>query len=92
MKPMSEDYRVPLRVSIREGEDPENALIASGVRFPSGVIIIEWRRTAFVEERRTTRPVRSVYQTEADAEKATGGTLRYLDDPHETTEEKGVVA
>lgn len=89
---MSEDYRVPLRVSIREGDEPENPLIASGVRFPSGTIIIEWRRTAFVEERRTAAPVRSVYQSEADCEQATGGTLRYLDDPRDTTEKKGVVA
>lgn len=53
--------------------------IAIGVRFPSAVHIVEWVREHFDEENRTDNPVRSHYESKADAEQATGGTVIYED-------------
>ncbi|MFD1588730.1 hypothetical protein ACFR9U_17260 [Halorientalis brevis] len=56
-------------------EANEETVTAVGAQFPSGTIVIEWRREAFEEDEQTNKPVRSTYQTVADAEKASGGEV-----------------
>ncbi|MFT4921038.1 MAG: hypothetical protein ACI8XM_000231 [Haloarculaceae archaeon] len=53
--------------------------IAIGVKFPSAIHIVEWVRDHFEPAERTDHPVRSHYQSQADAEQATGGTIIYED-------------
>lgn len=59
--------------------DDDMTRIATGVRFPSGTMIVEWVRESFEPEERTDNPVHSIYNSESDAEEATGGRIIYED-------------
>ena len=64
-----EVYRNP------EDEDNQDELVATGVEFPSGHIVMEWVRQAFPEEERTEGHVRSQYESLEDVKEATNGRL-----------------
>lgn len=59
--------------------DDDGGTLAVGAEFPSGTIIVEWNREAFPPGQQTTRRVTSRYETVADAEQASGGTVIYTE-------------
>lgn len=71
----------PLRIE----RDPDRAraeanerdVVAFGAEYPSGAIIVEWRREAFEPSERSAQVVTSRYENRADAERASGGTVVY---------------
>jgi hypothetical protein len=60
---------------IERGPVGEKTVVAHGALYPSGRIVIEWRREAFPEGERTERPTLSIYESLADAEEASGGVV-----------------
>lgn len=79
-------YDEPKRLVVYRDPDRERAsaseagVIATGVQFPSGNIVVEWRREAFAEGDRTDAPTESRYGSVEDAEQASGGFVELLDD------------
>lgn len=79
------DYEGVRPLIIRRDPDRERAsssdetVTAVGAQYPSGDIIIQWRREAFAEGERARAPVTSHYRNEEDAEQASAGTLVFED-------------
>lgn len=73
---------------LRVERDPERARLeaneetvtATGVQFPSGRIVIEWRREAFQPGDRASGVVHSKYDNVKDATQATAGDIIFEDD------------
>jgi hypothetical protein len=57
----------------------DETVTAVGARYPSGDIIIQWRREAFAEGERSKTPVTSHYRNVEDAEQASAGTVVFED-------------
>jgi len=55
-------------------------VLAAGARLPSGTIVVEWNREAFLPEDRTAYPVESRYRCVDDAEEASDGTVVFQED------------
>jgi len=55
--------------------DGEGQTKATGVRLPSGAIVVNWNREYFEPDERTDESVVSIYANESDAEQATGGRI-----------------
>ena len=60
----------PLHVAREDG-----TVTAVGAWYPSGDVIVQWRREAFPPDERTDASVTSHYQSVKDAEEATGGKV-----------------
>lgn len=69
--------RDPDRARLESNEEEVTAL---GVQFPSGHIVIQWRREAFQPGDRSEGVVESRYECIEDAEQATAGTVVFLDE------------
>jgi len=82
---MASDDQLPRRLHIERDLDRarasanDEAVVAVGALYPSGQVIIEWRRSAFEEDDRAEEPVESRYGCIEDAEQATGGRLVFDD-------------
>ncbi|PSP38277.1 hypothetical protein BRC71_06280 [Halobacteriales archaeon QH_7_65_31] len=74
-----DDVRRLLIVDVEDGPDGYGTILAKGAQFPSGTIAVEWNRMAFEEDERTENAVMSQYGSVADAEEATGGTVRFVE-------------
>ena len=80
------DYERPRRLRIERDPDRarleanEETVTATGVQFPSGTIVIEWRREAFEPGDRSTGVVHSRYECVEDAVQATAGHVVFEDE------------
>lgn len=74
----------PLRIERdpdrERGSASEATVTAVGAQYPSGDIIIQWRREAFEPGERSEDTVTSQYHNVEDAEQATGGTVVFEDE------------
>jgi len=60
----------PLHVATEDG-----TVTSVGALYPSGDVIVQWRRAAFPPSERTDEPVTSHYQSVDDAEEAAGRVI-----------------
>lgn len=67
-----------LRVESNEDRtrvETKDSLLGRGVQFPSGFIVMEWRRESYPPADRLEEPHQSVYQSLDDLEQGTGGDV-----------------
>lgn len=80
------DYERPRRLRVERDPDRarleanEETVTAVGVQFPSGDIVIQWRREAFEPDDRANDTVQSEYRNIEDAEQATAGHIVFEDE------------
>lgn len=55
--------------------DTKDFMMARGVQFPSGTVILEWNRDAFHPGDRLVHPHRSIYGSIDDARQGVGGEI-----------------
>lgn len=63
----------------KEQAGEEEALVARGVRFPSGRLAVEWNREAFAEGERSEGSIQTFYEHVEDVEQASGGVVAFRD-------------
>lgn len=84
------DEFVPQRLEVwRDTHEDvvDKELVAAGVQFPSGEVVVEWRRGAFPKGERTEHPTQSHYGSLEDAKQGTSGEIVATDDPFERASE-----
>lgn len=55
--------------------DIDDDLMGRGVRFPSGMVVMEWYRGAYPPEDRLDEPHQSIYGSLEDVKQGTGGDV-----------------
>jgi hypothetical protein len=57
----------------------DEALVARGVRFPSGRLVVEWNREAFAEDEQSEGAIQTHYEKIEDVEQASSGVVAFRD-------------